>query len=231
MIDLQRTAMRYIPIILTIILLTACQSLAADDASSNLAIELEAYGTQVVSLRDQMQVDRTAIAATIEVGGTQIAAFTDYNGLLRATLQAGIPSTATLDPANFNSQGPMSLNTFDLSSGEMRFVQVGTAGLITPNDRCFVSHQNFFDNMNTSVIYMTALALNLRAGTAVRVDWQYGGEVVYSNGWTAPQSLDGKCVAIELRPDNVPFAPGNWTATMYIDGEAIDPAPFTIVGS
>ena len=231
MIDLQSIPMRYVLIILTLLLLAACQSLAVDEESSNLAVELEAYGTQAASLRDQMQIDRTAIASTIEVGGTQIAAFTDYNSLLRSTLQAGIPATATLDPATFNSQGPMSLNTFDLSSGEMRFVQVGTAGQITPNDRCFVSHQNFFDTMNTSVIYMTALALNLRAGTVVRVDWQYGGEVVYTNGWTAPQSMDGQCVAIELRPDNAAFAPGNWTATMYIDGEAIDPAPFTIVGS
>jgi hypothetical protein len=75
---------------------------------------------------------------------------------------------------------------------------------------------------------MTALALNLRAGTQVRVDWQYGGEIVYSNSWIAPQSLDGQCVAIELRPSNAPFLAGNWTATMYINGEPIDPAPFTI---
>jgi hypothetical protein len=223
--------MRYVLIILTTVFLAACQSLAADEENSSLAVELEAYGTQAASMRDQMQLDRTSIASTIEVGGTQIAAFTDYNSLLRLTLQASIPPTVTLDPANFNSQGPMSLNTFDLSSGEMSFVQVSTAGQITPDDRCFVTHQNFFDNTTTSVIYMTALALNLRAGTTVRVDWQYGGEVVYSNGWTAPQSLDGQCVAIELHPDNAPFAVGNWTATMYIDGEAIDPAPFTIVGS
>jgi hypothetical protein len=34
----------------------------------------------------------------------------------------------------------------------------------------------------TSVIYMTALALDLRAGAVVRVDWQYGGEGVHTNG-------------------------------------------------
>lgn len=223
--------MRYVLIILTSIVIAGCQSLEVDEEHHDLAAELEAYGTQAASLRDQMQLERTAVAVTVEFGGTQIAAYTDYNVRLMATLQSGIVPTATLDPADFNAQGPLSLNTFDLSSGEMRFVEIGTAGQITPNDRCFVTHQKFFDAATTSVIYMTALALNLRAGTVVRVDWQYGGEVVYSNGWTAPQSLDGQCVAIELHPDNAPFAIGNWTATMYIDGEAIDPAPFTIIGS
>jgi hypothetical protein len=223
--------MRHIVIILSMILLAACQSLLVDEENIALERELEAYGTEAAFLRDQMQVDRTIIAVTVEVGGTQVAAYTNYNGQLVTTLQAGIVPTLTLSALDFNAPGPMSIDMFDLSSGEMRFVQVGTAGQITAADRCFVSHQNIFDAQMTNVIYMTALALNLRAGTMVRVDWQFGSEVLYSNGWTAPQSLPGQCIALELHANNVPFTPGNWTATIYIDGEPLDAAPFTIIGN
>jgi hypothetical protein len=223
--------MRHLITILLCALLTSCQSFAAGEENLVLESELEAYATEAAELRNQMQADRTAIAETIVFGGTRVEAFTDYNAHLAATVQSGIIPTATLANLDFDAQGPMPIDMFDLSSGEMRFVQVGTAGQITPNDRCFVSHQNFFDAEMTSVIYMTALALNLRAGTVVRVDWQNGSEIVYSNAWTAPQSQDGQCVALELRPSNAPFIPGNWTATMYINGEPIDPAPFTISGA
>lgn len=219
--------MRHILIVLIFVFLTACQSITSDDESLALQADLEAYGTEAAFLRDQMQLDRTSVAASVEDAGTQIAAFTVYNSQLAATVQSGIIPTATVDLSDVSSTGPMSVDMFDLSSGEMRFVEVGTAGQITSEDRCFVRHQSFF-NAATSVIYMTALALNLQAGTVVRVDWQYGSDVVYSNGWTAPSGADGQCIAIEFRPSNAPFLAGNWTATMYINGNPIDPAPFTI---
>lgn len=222
--------MRLIWVLLMMMVLASCQSLAGNEENIAYEAELEAFGTEAAFLRDQMQIDRTAIAATVQVGGTQIAAFTEYNIQLAATVQSGIIPTPTLGSFEIASEGPMSVEMFDLSSGEMRFVQVGAASQINPNDRCFVSHQNFFDADMTSVIYMTALALNLQAGAVVRVDWQYGSDVVYSNSWIAPQALDGQCVALEFRPSNAPFLAGNWTATMYINGEPIDPAAFSIIG-
>jgi hypothetical protein len=221
--------MRFVWMLLAMMLLASCQSFAGNEEDIAYEAELEAFGTEAAFLRDQMQIDRTAIAATVQVGGTQVVAFTEYNMQLAATIQSGITPTATLGSFDMTLGGAMSVDMFDLSSGEMRFVQVGTTSQINPDDGCFVSRQNFFDNDMTFVIYMTALALNLQAGTVVRVDWQYGGEVVYSNAWTAPQSLDGQCIALEIRPSNAPFLPGNWTATMVINGEPIDPAPFTII--
>jgi hypothetical protein len=215
-------------ILCCLILLTACQALTIDDENLARQAELEAFGTEAAALRDQMQQDRTAVASTVEVVGTQAADFISYNGFIAATLRAGIPATATPPSLIVNEQGPMPMSMFDLSSGEMRFVQIGTAGQINPDDRCFISHQAFFNVNTTNVIFMTALGLNIRAGTNVRVDWQYGGEIVYSNAWNAPQSVDGQCVALELRPSNAPFTPGNWTATMSVNGEPFDPAPFTI---
>lgn len=222
--------MRLVLIVLLIVGTTACQSLTADDQDIALQAELEAYGTEAAFLRNQIQSDRTAVVSTVAIISTQAEDFTRYNSVLVATVRAGIPPTATPPPFNAEAQGPMPLAMFDLSSGEMRFVQVGTAGRITENDRCFVAHQTLFDATTTPVIYMTTLALNLRAGTIVRVDWQFGGQVVYSNSWTAPQSRDGQCIALELLPSNAPFTPGNWTATLVVNDEALDAGPFSITG-
>jgi hypothetical protein len=71
--------------------------------------------------------------------------------------------------------------------------------------------------------------LNLQAGTVVRVDWQYGSDVVQSTSWIAQQAADGQCVALALRSADTDLAAGNWTATMYINSEAIDPTSFSII--
>jgi hypothetical protein len=76
---------------------------------------------------------------------------------------------------------------------------------------------------------MTAVALNLRAGTSVRADWQFGGELVYSNSWVAPQSEQYRCIALAMRPSDAEFLMGNWSVTLSINGQSTEARSFTIL--
>jgi hypothetical protein len=211
-----------------LLILSSCQSVLGSDENLSLEGTMQAYGTEAANLRDDTQSHRTEVVMTVAAAGTQAADFERYNQSLRGTIVVSMPDSEDERILLDSAGGVMPIELYDLSNGEMRFVQVGTSSQIDVNG-CFLAKQQFFP-ASSSVIYMTAMALNLRAGTVVRVDWQYGGELVYSNGWTAPQSLDGQCVAIEMRPSNAEFLEGNWTATLYVNGEAVDPYSFTIVG-
>lgn len=209
-------------------LLGACQLLASDDDMLLMRRDLEIYGTESVIIREQMQAQRTQVVVTMQESERQVANYARLNRQLAAMGQAVVAPTPAITIIG-NNTGPMPLEMFDLSDGEMRFVQIGMASTINADDRCFVSHQTFFDMESMDVIYLAALALNLRAGTNLRVDWQFGGAIVYQSSWTAPASLDGQCIAMPLRPSNAPFLPGNWMATLYVNDESYDPAAFNII--
>lgn len=209
--------------------LGACQSLASDDESAQLSADLEFYRTEAVQLQANMQLQRTAAVATIDASNMAAAEYNQLNQALVATREVVIPPTQSVAVID-NSSGPMPLEMFDLSDGRMRFVQVGVAGTINASDRCFVSHQTFFNEMETQVIYLVALALNLQAGTVVSGTWNFNGETVYSTSWTAPETVPGQCIALEFRQSDAPFTPGNWTAILRVNGETVNPAPFTVSG-
>jgi hypothetical protein len=228
--------MRYLVICCILFALSACQGVTADETNLQLQSELDAYGTEGAVLRQEIQLNQTEIVATVAASGTDAAAYASYNRILAPTVGVVQPGTPTRIPAEeviqalgVEAQGPMPVEMFDISDGQTRFVQLGTAGQID-NENCFISHQSFFQS-SSNVIYMTGLGLNVFAGTSLRVEWRFGGELVHTSTWSAPQSVDGQCVALAMRPSNAALTPGNWTATMFVNGEPIDPAPFTIVSS
>lgn len=219
--------MLHLRLILLALLLSSCQALSSNEQNAALESGIQGYGTEAVNIRNAMQSNRTEVAATIAVASTQAAVFNGYNNILRATvflLHSPLEATKVVVQ---DSQGPLPLEMYDISSGAMMFVEMGTTAQIDSRN-CFIKHESFF-GMGISTIYMTALALNLQAGTVVRVDWQYGTEVLRSTSWIAPQSAQGQCVALALRSSDIEFASGNWTATMYINGDALDPTSFSII--
>lgn len=218
-----------ISLIAAMMVLSGCQGVLADDGSDLMQVELNTFNADSTALHESMQAVQTEVAATVQVVETQLALSYDYNRVLVATARAGEDATPVIS-LEVNETGPMPISMFDLSDGRMRFVQIGAAGQITPEDRCFVTHQEFFDPTEINVIYLTALGLNVQQGTNVRVDWVYDGSLVHQSQWVAPASVDGQCIAIELRPSNAPFTAGNWTATLFVNGLPLDPAPFTILG-
>lgn len=208
--------------------LSACgANNSADEVDIDYEADLQAYGTEAANIRVDMVDNRTAIAATVAVGSTQSADFERYNDLLRSTVAVAIPPTSDSRIVANQAEGPLPVEVYDLSSGEMRFVQIGPSGEIDAND-CFIAKQQFFDATG-SIIFMTAVGLNVRAGTSLRADWQYGGDLVHTSSWVAPQSEPYRCVALAMRSSDVEFFTGNWSVTLSVDGEPDEPRSFTIL--
>lgn len=219
--------MRYLIIALIMLLLSSCQAFVGNDEQVVLEVGLQSYGTEASNIRSDMQTNRTAVAATVVVASTQAAEFNRYNDTLRATVAIVHPPIDATRLVVRDIEGPLPLEMYDISDGEMRFVEVGMTSQID-NQNCFIAHEIYF-GMGITTVYMAAFALNLQAGTVVRVDWQYGNDVVQSSSWVAPQSVDGQCIALALRSAGAELDEGNWTATLYINGKPIDPAPFSII--
>jgi hypothetical protein len=165
----------------------------------------------------------------VQFSETQAAEYFGYNRLLVATARAAGAINTPISPIVTNNEtGPMPLSMFDLSDGVMRFVQLGMTDTINREDRCFIEQKSLFNPNQTETLFLTGLALNLQAGATLRVDWSYQGDVVHQTSWTAPEFQEGDCIAMELNPSNAAFSPGNWTATLYVDGNPLDPIPFTL---
>jgi hypothetical protein len=205
--------------------------IACQPADEGVAIEDEliAYGTEVATLRDGLSNDQTQAAATVEFAGTEAAAFERYNSELVVTVRAGNPNPTSVRRVVQNQGAGLSAEMFDLQGGDMRVLQIGAAAEIDAS-RCFRSHVEFFQP-GTGVIYQTARLINVQPGTNLRVEWAYNGEIVHQRTWTAPEYRESQCVALEMRSENVTLSPGDWTATLYVNGEARDPTPFTILPS
>ena len=217
--------MRYWMIIV-MLLLSACGS-ADDEEIIDFETDIQAYSTEAANIRSGMIVSSTTIAQTVIASEAQVNTYTRYNSLLLSTAIAFAPPTSEARILANDIDGPLPPEVYDLSSGEMRFVQIGPAGDVDENG-CFRAKQQFFRPSNGAV-YMTAVALNLRAGTTVRADWQYGSDLVHSNSWVAPQSEQYRCISIALRPSDAEFALGNWSVTLSINGDPTEPRSFTIL--
>ncbi len=219
-------AMRYGIIMLMSVLLVACQP--ADDSPA-MEDELIAYGTEVASLREGLDSDLTQAAATIAAAGTDTAAFERYNSELVVTVRAGDPNPTPVRRVIESQGSGLSAEMFDVQGEEMRVLQIGAAAEID-SSRCFRSHVEFF-RPGTGVIYQTARLINVQPGTNLRAEWVYQGNIVHERNWTAPEYRQTQCIALEMRSENVTFSPGAWTATLYVNGQARDPTPFTILES
>lgn len=209
-------------------LLTACQGFVGDNIPATLETELTAYVDQAVTLRQESQMQRTSVVATVEASGTQVAQYRAYNADLVVTVRAGqvpTPERVFVAPQG----GTLPLEMLNTADGIMRFMQVGPAGYVDPVTRCFDSHQRFFRLGTFNIVYMTALGVNVQPGTRVNVDWSYAGEIVYRNGWVAPEFYERICVAIPLTPGDASFSPGNWGVTLFVNGEPVNPSSFTIL--
>lgn len=214
-------------LVFIIIFLTACGS-SNDEEVIDFEADLQAYGTEAATIRNDMLAGSTAIVETVVVAEAQSNAFSGYNMILRQTAVAVMPPTSEVRILTNDVEGPLPPEIYDLSDGIMRFVQIGPAGQVDA-DGCFREKQQFFRIGRDSIIYMTAVALNLRAGTTIRTDWQFGSDLVFSNSIVAPQSEQYRCIALALRPSDVEFSPGNWSVTLSVNGEPTAPRSFTII--
>jgi hypothetical protein len=189
----------------------------------------ESIATEAVSVQQTAAADTAAMNATIEAAARLESQHSTYNALLLATVRANEVPTPSQRLA-MTEGGAMAAEMLNLSDGQMRVQQIGTAGFVRPEDNCFETHQQFFNRASTNVIYMTALVTNLQSGTTFRVDWIYNNRVVHTSTWSAPSDEIRRCLALAMRASDVVFSPGAWSARLFMNNVPIGNSAFEILG-
>jgi hypothetical protein len=220
--------MRNLGVLVLVAYGAACGALDAPSEVDLARAELEAYGTQAIVIQNEAQIARTQVIQTVQVAEVQSTQIALYNQYLVATARANQNPTPSQRIAVVEG-GAMSLEMLNVSDGQMRLMQVGVAGYIRPDDGCFETHQQYYTLGNTSVVYMTGLAINLPAGTSFAVDWLYEGQVVFRSSWTSTNFEVRRCIAIPMRSSDVAFRGGNWIARLFVNGSSFSASNFQMV--
>ncbi|MCS6834565.1 MAG: hypothetical protein NZ750_00920 [Anaerolineae bacterium] len=206
-------------------MLVACQSNSAEQDAMRQV--LTTYPTESAALLQTMQAQRIQADATIQAADSDGQRYRDYTSLILATVRANQVPTPSERLAVVEG-GAMSLEMLNITDDQMRFMQIGMAGYVNPSDDCFETHQQYYTQANTRIIYMTALAINLKAGTNFTVNWLYNRQRVFQSSWTAPRDELRRCIAIPMRSSDVTFQAGSWTAELLVNGRAEASASFEI---
>lgn len=205
--------------------LAACQGSSVEQEDMRQA--LTAYPSESAALLQAMQAQRTQAAATIAASDAEGQRYRDYTNIILATVRANQVPTPSERLAVVEG-GAMSLEMLNVSDGPMRLMQIGMAGYVNPSDDCFETHQQYYTQANTRIIYMTALAINLKAGTNFTVNWLYNRQRIFRSSWTAPRDEVRRCIAIPMRSSDAAFQVGSWTAELFVNGKAEASSSFEI---
>ena len=207
------------------LILSACQVFRTEDTQATLQAQNNGYIAQATVIAQTQQALDTQVLATAEAAGTYVVEMESVNQQLLATVRAGDPPTVERLPGD----APGAAGTPGVS-GTQQIVEVTTTSQVRESDGCANGTQVEF-SPDVAQIYVTARALNIRAGTRMDFEWFYEGTVVLQNSWTVPQDSADFCFWYAITPADVTFSPGNWSVRLYADGVAIEPAAsFSIIG-
>lgn len=211
-------------VVIAILLTASCQSLRAEDVNATLQAENVSYATEAASLYSTMQLRRTAVVETAQAAQQYVQERNSMNIVLIATVRAGDPPEIAIG-APVVMQGPAGTP----SANTPQFVQTGLASMVNESDGCALGLTTEF-SASTPRIYATTRALNIQAGTRMRVEWLYTGSMVFQESWTVPGSHDDFCLWFYIEPQIVAFTPGDWQMILYREETpASAPVDFRIV--
>lgn len=208
---------------LFLLILLCLAGCGGTDEADLLQEEIKAFAEESNGLLQEIQSQRTQIAVTADYANQQIAQLTTLNQQLVATARAG--EAPTPERLVASGVGAMAAEMFNLEDETMRFVQIGMAGYVRPADDCFETHQQYYTLSLTRTVYMTAVAVQLRAGTTFDVEWRYENELMARTSWVAPNNQAVRCIAL---PFSGTLQAGNWTARLFINGTAYPSSPFIV---
>lgn len=226
----------------------ACSALTPDDPVATLRAEREGYVAEATTIASDALAQQTQVIQTASAAETYVSQVEARNALLAATLRAVLPPTqqiivdsgavtpgllATPAPPNMpgmEGEGTTTSGESNASVGGTTFTEVATALSVRDSDGCAVSTQNTFA-ADVNRIYVTARALNITAGTTMRVEWRYNGAQSYTENFTVDRNDDDFCLWFYIEPTEVAFSPGSWSVQLYANDQAIQPEVSFTIGS
>ncbi len=213
-----------------------CQALASENAQTPVDANATVYVLELTVLQRAAVLDQAQAGATLSAGGTRVAELSQVNAALGATLRAAFTPTAEIrvmvvsaedmgSSLDQDMMDDMPDNEGDLSA--MRIVGLATANSVNASNGCSTGEVRRF-NSGDERIYVTARVEGLRPDTYFEVDWKSGERVLYRVSWRASYAAAAECIWFYATPVDFPFLPGNYRATLFVNGQAHSSTDFSI---
>lgn len=225
-LDKRRVVSMKVPIQWLIVLLMSpglagCGVLAGPDTAATLQADNQQMVAEATAIAAAAVDDRAVVRQTSEAAMTRAAEIYAENLRLRGTVEAGADAGVSVG-INTDLRRP------DITPGQPWYVLTGLAAFVDPTTGCVQSPQIAF-SADTPVIYMTFVAYDARAATALDVSWEYEATVIHQESGTVPNSSSEQCLWFSLEATTADLLPGNWIVRLVVDGVQIGtPMSFTI---
>jgi len=229
--------------------ISACSALTPENPAATLQAQRQGFVDEATSIAQAAQVQGTQVQGTSVAAQTYVAQMDGRNQQLLATMAVVYPPTQALienggpstpgqvpTPAPVGSFGGASTNAAPTqggsndasaagtpgSLGDMQFTQVGTASSVRDSDGCAVSLVYSFP-ADVKQIYITTRALKIKAGTEMRVEWYFEGQMTHNETYTAPRDDNDFCLWFSLEPTDSALSSGNWSVKLFANNQPTDP--------
>jgi len=215
--------------------LSGCAAFQQVDMPATYEAANIAYATEAAQLQRTGTQERILAQATHQAEITAVAAVNAVNQQLAATLALRI--TPTVDLLREDRPDDMGLtvdrpdgsggNTSAGTSGRsappaanVPFRLTGTSSSVRADDGCVQNPVTTFP-LDVGQIYVTFVASELTAGTALRADWYFEDQIVNTAAWTPGEDYAEICVWFFIEQGDVIFAPGNWSVRVFANDTQI----------
>lgn len=219
------------------ILLVGCSSLVASDSVATIGADLTMYASESEMIRAAATVESNMAIETVMAASTRVAELSVLNAALGATLRANYTGTPAVEAVIVSADDMGSSLDDDMmdytTEGEpqaalMEVSHLSTATGIDSNSGCSSGTVRQFDP-SVPEIYVTARVTALRSGTRFQVIWFRGQALIYEVGWESTYSKPFECIWFFATPEDFPFTPGEYSATMTVDGLELGSTSFDIL--
>lgn len=220
-------------------LLAGCQAISGGEGIATIDADLTMYASESRSIRAAATAERSMVVETLAAAGTRVSELSAVNAALGATLRAnytGTPEVRAVVVSAEDMGGSLEDDMMDdepaqtVPEPEMRVSNLSTAQSTDPDSGCSAGTVTEF-SPDSERVYVTARVASLRSGTLFEADWQFDGRTIYRVDWLSDFSRSFVCIWFFATPVDFPFLPGNYSATLYVDGEATGSTEFTIANS
>ena len=183
--------------------------------------------------------ERSMAIETVVAASTRVAELSAVNAALGATLRANYTGTpevqavvVSLDDMGSSLEDDMMDDSAasDVVEAEMQVSNLATAAGTDVDSGCSSGTVQQF-SLATERIYVTARVTALRADSTFQVNWFRDGAPLYSVNWLADYSKSFECIWFYVSPADFAFEPGNYLATMLVDGLELGRTTFSILGN
>jgi hypothetical protein len=180
---------------------------------------------EATSIAQTAQAESANLQATAAAAEGTLTLMDNIKQQLMATARVAILPTPLIAGVGVTGGG-----SDGTGATTLQFVDVGTASSVRDSDGCAAELQTQFVS-DTQRIYITARALNIRAGTLMGVEWLYQGAIVHKEDFVVPIDDDDYCLWFNIDPSTVTFSPGGWIVRLYANESPIEPeVDFSIGG-